>query len=208
MDAELPHLFRQRIETDPDSVQRDLFKLVLTIIELLRQLMEAQALRRVDEAYGMAARSVNAVKRFNTLMEDLRTVVESGAGPATVLEAILERTGYLAELQASTDPQDETRIENLAELVAVAREFDEARAETGEVNSLEDFLEQVSLVADADEIPDSAEAEEAGLLEVPVGTPVLRHSRRALLGDKPVEVSRTVYRHDRHTVYVQLGGDS
>jgi GntR family transcriptional regulator len=55
---------------------------------------------------------------------------------------------------------------------------------------------------------DSAEAEEAGLLEVPVGTPVLRHSRRALLGDKPVEVSRTVYRHDRHTVYVQLGGDS
>lgn len=64
-----------------------------------------QALRRVDEAYGMAARSANAVKRFNTLMEDLRTIVESGAGPATVLEAVLERTGYLAELQASTDPR-------------------------------------------------------------------------------------------------------
>jgi GntR family transcriptional regulator len=55
---------------------------------------------------------------------------------------------------------------------------------------------------------DTAEAEEAGLLEVPIGSPVLRHSRRALLGDKPVEVSRTVYRHDRYTVYVQLGGDS
>ena len=54
--------------------------------------------------------------------------------------------------------------------------------------------------------PGSA-AEEAGLLELPVGAPVLRHSRRALLGDKPVEVSRTVYRHDRHTVYVQLSGD-
>jgi hypothetical protein len=49
MEDELPHLFKQRIETDPDGVQRDLFKLVLTIIELLRQLMEAQALRRVDE---------------------------------------------------------------------------------------------------------------------------------------------------------------
>ena len=49
MEDELPHLFRQRIETDPDAVQRDLFKLVLTIIELLRQLMEAQALRRVDQ---------------------------------------------------------------------------------------------------------------------------------------------------------------
>jgi DNA helicase-2/ATP-dependent DNA helicase PcrA len=87
----------------------------------------AQALRRVDEAYGMAARSTNAVKRFNVLMEELRTVVESGAGPATVLEAILERTGYLAELQASTDPQDETRIENLQELAAVALEFEQER---------------------------------------------------------------------------------
>lgn len=88
-----------------------------------------QALRRVDEAYGMAARSANAVKRFNTLMEELRTVVESGAGPATVLEAVMERTGYLAELQASTDPQDETRIENLQELAAVALEFEQDRSE-------------------------------------------------------------------------------
>jgi GntR family transcriptional regulator len=55
---------------------------------------------------------------------------------------------------------------------------------------------------------DAADTEEAGLLEVPVGAPVLRHSRRGLLGDKPVEVSRTVYRPDRYTVYVQLGGDS
>ncbi|MFI2375121.1 DNA helicase PcrA [Streptomyces sp. NPDC018964] len=115
-----------------------------------------QALRRVDEAYGMAARSTNAVKRFNTLMEDLRTVVESGAGPATVLEAILERTGYLAELQASTDPQDETRIENLQELAAVALEFEQERGE-GESVALSDFLEQVALVADSDQIPDEDE---------------------------------------------------
>ncbi|MEU5519161.1 DNA helicase PcrA [Streptomyces sp. NPDC047860] len=115
-----------------------------------------QALKRVDEAYGMAARSSNAVKRFNTLMEDLRTVVESGAGPATVLEAILERTGYLAELQASTDPQDETRIENLQELAAVALEFEQERGE-GEPAALSDFLEQVALVADSDQIPDEDE---------------------------------------------------
>ncbi|MZD09393.1 UvrD-helicase domain-containing protein [Streptomyces sp. SID5785] len=91
-----------------------------------------QALRRVDEAYGMAARSANAVKRFNTLMEDLRTIVESGAGPATVLEAVLERTGYLAELQSSTDPQDETRIENLQELAAVALEFEKENADAAD----------------------------------------------------------------------------
>ncbi|MFJ6741597.1 DNA helicase PcrA [Streptomyces sp. NPDC091279] len=118
-----------------------------------------QALRRVDEAYGMAARSTNAVRRFNTLMEDLRTIVESGAGPATVLEAILERTGYLAELQNSTDPQDETRIENLQELAAVALEFEQ---ESGEAESdtpvgLAAFLERVALVADSDQIPDDDE---------------------------------------------------
>ncbi|MDX3457831.1 DNA helicase PcrA [Streptomyces sp. ME02-8801-2C] len=127
-----------------------------------------QALKRVDEAYGMASRSTNAVKRFNTLMEDLRTIAESGAGPATVLEAVLERTGYLAELQASTDPQDETRIENLQELAAVALEFEQesaAAAEPGEAEQpgegdapapvgLAAFLERVALVADSDQIPD------------------------------------------------------
>ncbi|MFE9633840.1 DNA helicase PcrA [Streptomyces sp. NPDC006463] len=124
-----------------------------------------QALRRVDEAFGMAARSTNAVKRFNVLMEELRTIADSGAGPAVVLEAVLERTGYLAELQASTDPQDETRIENLQELAAVALEFEQAReaaateaAEAGAPapgpGTLAEFLEQVALVADSDQIPD------------------------------------------------------
>ncbi|MFD6553183.1 DNA helicase PcrA [Streptomyces sp. NPDC058398] len=113
-----------------------------------------QALRRVDEAYGMAARSTNAVKRFNTLMEDLRTIVESGAGPATILEAVLERTGYLSELQASTDPQDETRIENLQELAAVALEFEQETGEDETPAGLSAFLERVALVADSDQIPD------------------------------------------------------
>ncbi|MFF9392781.1 DNA helicase PcrA [Streptomyces griseoluteus] len=117
-----------------------------------------QALTRVDEAYGMAARSTNAVRRFNALMDDLRTVVESGAGPATVLEAVLERTGYLAELQASTDPQDETRIENLQELAAVALEFEQER-EDGEQGTLAEFLERVALVADSDQIPDEEDGD-------------------------------------------------
>ncbi|MBT2674822.1 DNA helicase PcrA [Streptomyces sp. SD31] len=116
-----------------------------------------QALRRVDEAYGMAARSTNAVKRFNTLMEELRTIVESGAGPATILEAVLERTGYLAELQASTDPQDETRIENLQELAAVALEFEQESEEGEASGGLAAFLERVALVADSDQIPDEDE---------------------------------------------------
>ncbi|MFC7360282.1 gas vesicle protein K [Nocardioides astragali] len=47
--SEQPRLIPQRLETDAESVERDLFKLVLTIIELVRQLMEKQALRRVDE---------------------------------------------------------------------------------------------------------------------------------------------------------------
>ena len=123
------------------------------------------ALGRPDDAPGIATRSVAAIKGFTSLLEDLgRVRDDEDAGVADLLEAVLDRSGYLAELRASHDPQDETRVENLAELVAVAREFDEARRETGEVISLEDFLEQVSLVADADEIPDTEEAEQAGVV--------------------------------------------
>jgi DNA helicase-2/ATP-dependent DNA helicase PcrA len=124
-----------------------------------------EALGRPEDAPGIATRSITCIKGFTALLEDLGKVRDDDdAGVADLLEAIVDRSGYLAELRASHDPQDETRVENLAELVAVAREFDEARAETGEVNSLEDFLEQVSLVADADEIPDSAEAHEQGVV--------------------------------------------
>ncbi|MFE1358433.1 DNA helicase PcrA [Streptomyces harbinensis] len=123
----------------------------------------AQALARVDEAYGMAARSMNAVKRFNVLLEELRTIAESGAGPATVLEAVLEQTGYLAELQSSTDPQDETRVENLQELASVALEFEQQR-EDETPGTLAEFLERVALVADSDEIPDETEGEDKGVI--------------------------------------------
>ncbi|MFJ3534587.1 DNA helicase PcrA [Streptomyces sp. NPDC090109] len=128
---------------------------MIDALSLRERITFPQALKRVDEAYGMAARSANAVKRFNALMDELRTVVESGAGPAVVLEAVLERTGYLAELQASTDPQDETRIENLQELAAVALEFEQERGE--EPATLAEFLEKVALVADSDQIPDEDE---------------------------------------------------
>ncbi|MGV1030342.1 MAG: 3'-5' exonuclease, partial [Dermatophilaceae bacterium] len=116
------------------------------------------ALGRAADAPGIATRSVAAVEAFTSLLEALRVVFEGGSGVAGLLEAVLEQSGYLAELRRSPDPQDETRVENLAELVAVAQEYDQGRAESGEPVTLEDFLEQVSLVADADEVPDAEAA--------------------------------------------------
>lgn len=144
----------RRILNVPKRGIGDRAEAMIEALALREKLTFPQALKRVDEAYGMAARSANAVKRFNQLMDDLRTVVESGAGPAVILEAVLERTGYLAELQASTDPQDETRIENLQELAAVALEFEQERGEGEGAGTLSEFLEQVALVADSDQIPD------------------------------------------------------
>ncbi|WP_409017167.1 MULTISPECIES: DNA helicase PcrA [unclassified Arthrobacter] len=108
------------------------------------------AARRADEAPGMATRSVNAVQGFVKLLDDLAEVA-SGSGAAAALEAVLEQTGYLATLRSSSDPQDESRVENLAELVAVVREYERDNPE----GSLGAFLEGVSLVADADQIPDA-----------------------------------------------------
>jgi DNA helicase-2/ATP-dependent DNA helicase PcrA len=110
-----------------------------------------QALQRCEDAYGLASRSLSAVQGFRTLMDELGTLVEAGTPPATVLEAVLDRTGYAAELSGSADPQDQTRLENLQELVAVAREFEEANPG----GTLVDFMETVALVADSDEIPDN-----------------------------------------------------
>lgn len=112
------------------------------------------AARRADQAPGMATRSVNAVLGFVKLLDDLAEVA-SGSGAAAALEAVLEQTGYLAGLRASSDPQDESRVENLAELVAVVREYERDNPE----GSLGEFLEQVSLVADADQIPDAPGAD-------------------------------------------------
>lgn len=112
----------------------------------------AAALQRAEDAPGIATRSLACVQQFTALVDGLRTLVEGGAGPATALEAVLVQTGYLAELRDSPDPQDESRVENLAELAGVAQEFQTANPD----GSLSDFLEQVSLVADSDEIPQEA----------------------------------------------------
>jgi DNA helicase-2/ATP-dependent DNA helicase PcrA len=109
-----------------------------------------EALRHCEDVPGLATRSLNAVQEFVTLVEELMAVAAADSSPADVLEAVLDKTKYVAELQASGDPQDEGRVENLEELVSVAREFEEARPD----GTLGDFLEQVALVADADELPD------------------------------------------------------
>jgi DNA helicase-2/ATP-dependent DNA helicase PcrA len=113
-----------------------------------------EGLRRVEDAPGMATRSLNAVQEFVTLLDELAAVAAADASPGDILEAVLDKTGYVAELRATRDPQDEGRVENLEELVSVAREFEEARPD----GTLADFLEQVALVADADEVPDGDES--------------------------------------------------
>jgi DNA helicase-2/ATP-dependent DNA helicase PcrA len=170
------------------------------------------ALTRAEEADGLATRSLTAIRGFVALVEELRSMADAGERADVVLESVLARSGYLAELEASDDPQDETRVENLAELVAVAREFsddpvagpsaDPADPEDtvagSTVPGLGDFLERVALVADADQIPDDTDG--AGVvtlmtlhtakgLEFPVvfltglEDGVFPHARS--LGDKP-----------------------
>ncbi len=106
------------------------------------------AIERLDEVVGLAPRSRAAIEGFSGLMDDLRSLARDN-GPAGVLDAIADRSGLLAALRASDDPQDASRIENIMELVAVGREFGEENPEGG----LPDFLEKVALVADADSVP-------------------------------------------------------
>jgi DNA helicase-2/ATP-dependent DNA helicase PcrA len=132
------------------------------------------ALRQAGSAPGMPPRAAAAIADFLAMLDELREM-SVVAPPEEVLESVLRRTGYLDELEQSTDPQDEGRVENLQELVSVAREYTErtelaaeaaeqAAAEldgdfpdppdaTPETPTLAGFLEQVSLVADADQVP-------------------------------------------------------
>lgn len=132
------------------------------------------------EVAMVAARSRNSMKGFAELLDGIAADMGTGdiGDIGDLVEAILDRTGYRAELERSSDPQDATRLDNLNELVSVAREFsaeaalregmeelddaagDGAAAGDGmddgqpEPGSLQAFLERVSLVADADQIPD------------------------------------------------------
>jgi DNA helicase-2/ATP-dependent DNA helicase PcrA len=117
------------------------------------------ALFRADQARELTARAISAIDQFANLMATLRTMVESGFKPSVIAEAVIEQSGLGAELSDSTDPQDEGRLENIEELVAVAQEYEEDESLLGDEDqpeeiSLVGFLERVSLVADSDQIPD------------------------------------------------------
>ena len=164
-----------------------------------------EALRRAEEAPGIATRSLKAIASFVRMIDDLIQLNQDGR-PSVVLEAVLEQSGMLEALRQSKDLQDESRADNLGELVAVVKEYeteaaaaDSARdtssggvvqgddfletetasAAAGEAGlpgadpqegpgALANFLEQVSLVADADAIP-SAGDEESQRLAVEQG---------------------------------------
>ncbi|MGP4914855.1 UvrD-helicase domain-containing protein [Brachybacterium tyrofermentans] len=136
-----------------------------------------EALRRADDAPGIATRSLNAVRIFVAMLDDLQEMARRGDGPAELLEAILQSSGYYAELQGSDDPQDESRLENLAELVSVAAEF-EAQTEAADAAASEfealsedaedaEDAEGLEGAKDADDADDADDAESA---EDPAGT--------------------------------------
>ena len=116
-----------------------------------------QGLLRSNEIGSVPARAALAISEFTSMVSALAVLVEAKTKPSVIVEAALEQSGLLKELADSTDPQDEVRVENLKELVAVSMEYEERPFEElgeDEEISLAGFLEKVSLVADADEIPE------------------------------------------------------
>ncbi len=116
-----------------------------------------QGLLRCNEITSVPARAAQAITEFTSMITALSVLVEAKVKPSVIVEAALEQSGLLKELADSTDPQDEVRVENLKELVAVSMEYEERSFEElgeDEEISLAGFLEKVSLVADADEIPE------------------------------------------------------
>ncbi|CDO07075.1 DNA helicase PcrA [Mycolicibacterium cosmeticum] len=110
-------------------------------------------------------RSEKAIASFVALLDELRGGLDGELGD--LVESVLDRTGYRRELEASNDPQDLARLDNLNELVSVAHEFsidlanaqalreeEELDEDIPETGVLAQFLERVSLVADTDEIPE------------------------------------------------------
>jgi ATP-dependent DNA helicase UvrD/PcrA len=131
-----------------------------------RRIDFVQALRRADDA-GVSGPATRGIAEFVALLDTLGAMVpaegaevgqeapdERTAGPGDLLQAALERSGYLAELEAEDTVESAGRLENLAELVGSAREF----------TRLDEFLEQVSLVADTDELPDGEVDDQVVLL--------------------------------------------
>ena len=116
-----------------------------------------QSLCDARNAVGIPSRSLMAINDFIHLLDNLRTLVDAKTKPSIIAQAVLEQSGLLAELANSADPQDEGRVENLQELVSVAAEYEVSELGEDEEISLAGFLEDVSLVADSDQIPDGAD---------------------------------------------------
>ena len=115
------------------------------------------ALLRVREATGVPNKASQSISEFTEKISTLAVLVEAKTKPSVIIEATLEQSGLMKELADSSDPQDEVRIENLQELVSASIEYEERSFDElgeDEVISRGGFLEKVSLVADADEIPD------------------------------------------------------
>lgn len=91
---------------------------------------------------GVTGKALKGIKEFLQLIADLEPFIESG--PAMVLEEAMQRSGYIAELETEHSVEADGRIENIAELIGAAREY----------GSVDEFLEQVSLVADTDDLDD------------------------------------------------------
>jgi DNA helicase-2/ATP-dependent DNA helicase PcrA len=101
---------------------------------------------------GLGPKVTAAILDLAELFDEVEAMYAANAKPADILIALLNRSGYLDALRATGDPQDEARIENVEELVSVAREF----AKNNPDGLLLDFLTEVSLVAAADEIDDDS----------------------------------------------------
>ena len=117
-----------------------------------------EALGHVEEA-GVAAASGKAVKQFRSVMETLMATA-SDADVATIVEAVLDRSGYLEALEAERTIEASGRIENLEELVGVAREYDAAAEEP----SLSGFLQEISLYSDQDALRNEKEGGQVTLM--------------------------------------------
>ncbi len=117
-----------------------------------------EATGHVAEA-GVAAASGRAVTQFRGVMESLMATA-GDAGVATIVEAVLDRTGYLDALEAERTIEASGRIENLQELVGVAREYDAAAEEP----SLSGFLQEISLYSDQDAIRDEDDGGQVTLM--------------------------------------------
>jgi DNA helicase-2/ATP-dependent DNA helicase PcrA len=98
----------------------------------------------VEEA-GLASASAKAVRQFRSVMESLMATA-TDADVATIVEAVLDRSGYIESLEAERTIEARGRIENLEELIGVAREYDAG----GEERSLSGFLQEISLYSDQD----------------------------------------------------------